>query len=156
MNNKKAIWVSLVLCLFLFVFFALLTGCENPSIREAKEFYIAFREKWDESYIDARPYIYTEHPELDEISIQSFIKTVDYKIINIDEVNPKLTAFTVDYLLEGETEYRTAYHFVGWINGKQFVMLAAREVPADLQENLDVDDYTYPDSMRPDDVDILS
>lgn len=135
--------LALVLAIML-----VLPGCSNKNVQAAKDFYVEFREKWNVSYEDAKPYLNTEFPEYYANAAEEFIKTVDYEIAEAKEINPKLVAITVRCLHEGAEEYDFAYHFVGMIDGEYRVMLAAWEVPEELREDLNQNDYTYgPDAL---------
>lgn len=72
---------------------------------------------------------------------------IDYKIVNIEKINDNLYAFTVSvvsaYAREGKPE--TVYNFVGKIDGQMYIMLSTAEIPADIRENFNPDNYKYTD-----------
>ena len=82
--------------------------------------------------------------------LQSPIRISDYEIVSSESVNDHLYAFTLNIISSDEPDASTTvYYFVGHQDGKYTVYINASYVPETLQENLNLDDYSYDD---PDDL----
>ena len=75
---------------------------------------------------------------------------LDYQIERVEKINDQLFGFTIlikttQTMLYAGEDYEKVYNFVGQIDGEWYFMNGVANIPAELQENLDVSQYTYDD-----------
>ncbi len=134
--------IMLLLCAVLAVS---LFGCNRDAeFAEAEKVYTAYLEACKVSAEAPLQYCHYEHEILrgyaEEIGEGQLVE--EYRILDRNKINEDLYVFTVEFRSRSGRE-STGYQFVGKIDGKYYVMLGTTEIPAELQEGLNVDDYTY-------------
>ena len=82
-----------------------------------------------------------------EAYIISGDKLLDYKIENVEKINDNLYAFTILVKTEQSTFYsgdifERVFNFVARIDDEWYFLNGVSHIPADLQENLDIEKYT--------------
>lgn len=120
-------------------------GCDRAA-QSAKKVYIDYLEATKVSGEAMLPYLHFEHEFLQGYTAQvgEGQLTDTYRILEQKKINNDLYAFTAEMTDNNGNE--GVYHqFVGKIAGQFYVMVNTDEIPAELQEGLNVDDYTYYD-----------
>lgn len=78
--------------------------------------------------------------------LHSPICIVDYEIVSSEPVNENLYVFTLNIASSDQPDVFTpVYYFVGHQDDKYTVYINASYVPESLQENFDIDNYSYND-----------
>ena len=100
----------------------------------------------------------------DEFKRSAYITTgdklLDYKIESADKINDNLYALTILVKTEQSTFYsgdvfERAYNFVAQIDDGWYFLNGVSNIPSDIQDNLDVSEYTYDDENIVDRDDIV-
>ena len=120
-----------------------LLGCDRAE-ESAEKVYIAYLEACKVSAEAPLPYCHYEHEILRgyaaDIGEGQLIDT--YRILERNKINKDLYEFTTE-VTDRSGDQQVCYQFVGRIDGEFYVMINTYEIPAELQEGLNVDDYTY-------------
>ena len=92
-------------------------------------------------------YTHFEDEFVREAYIISGDKLLDYKIENVEKINDNLYAFTILVKTEQSTFYsgdifERVFNFVARIDDEWYFLNGVSHIPADLQENLDIEKYT--------------
>ena len=120
-----------------------LLGCDRAE-ESAEKVYIAYLEACKVSAEAPLPYCHYEHEILRgyaaDIGEGQLIDT--YRILERNKINKDLYEFTTE-VKDRSGDQQVCYQFVGRIDGEYYVMKNTYEIPAELQEGLNVDDYTY-------------
>lgn len=106
----------------------------------------AFREGTDKSV----EYIYMEDEFKRSAYINSGDMLIDYKIESFEKINDNLYGLVVltkteQSMITFGDIYRSVFNFVGYIDGEWRYINGVANIPTDIQENLDVNKYTYDD-----------
>ena len=138
---KKTICTMLLLVFIL----TLMTGCSFGGIpREVEQHYIGFLDAMKTDFAAAAKYCYHETPEQTEMMINSgddYI--VQYEILEWKQLNDSLWVVKSSYLQGAAKESELIYQFVGYIDGKLYVMQNPRLVPEELKGDLDLEIYRF-------------
>lgn len=95
-------------------------------------------------------YIYMEDEFKRSAYINSGDMLIDYRIESFEKINDNLYGLVVSIKTEqsmmtfGDV-YRSVFNFVAYINGEWRYINGVANIPANIQENLDVNKYTYDD-----------
>ena len=92
-------------------------------------------------------YTHFEDEFVREAYIISGDKLLDYKIENVERINDNVYAFTILVKTEQSTFYsgdifERVFNFVARIDDEWYFLNGVSHIPADLQENLDIEKYT--------------
>lgn len=88
-----------------------------------------------------------------DIEVNAYINSgavlLDYRVLKVEEVNPRLYALKLQMsssqsVLFGDT-WETVYSFLGLIDGTWYYIGNERHIPEDLRSNLDPSKYQYDD-----------
>ena len=148
-NRKIVLSIIIILALCLFVLFALrqskTTSLIPNEVSELVNNYMGRRARKGTEY--AVEYTHFEDEFVREAYIISGDKLLDYKIENVEKINDNLYAFTILVKTEQSTFYsgdifERVFNFVARIDDEWYFLNGVSHIPADLQENLDIEKYT--------------
>ena len=147
-NRKIVLSIIIILALCLFVLFALRQSKTTSLIpNEVSELVNNYMEAYRKGTEYAVEYTHFEDEFVREAYIISGDKLLDYKIENVEKINDNLYAFTILVKTEQSTFYsgdifERVFNFVARIDDEWYFLNGVSHIPADLQENLDIDKYT--------------
>ena len=145
-NRKIVLSIIIILALCLFVLFALRQSKTTSLIpNEVSELVNNYMEAYRKGTEYAVEYTHFEDEFVREAYIISGDKLLDYKIENVEKIN--LYAFTILVKTEQSTFYsgdifERVFNFVARIDDEWYFLNGVSHIPADLQENLDIEKYT--------------
>ena len=144
-NRKIVLSIIIILALCLFVLFALRQSKTTSLIpNEVSELVNNYMEAYRKGTEYAVEYTHFEDEFVREAYIISGDKLLDYKI---EKINDNLYAFTILVKTEQSTFYsgdifERVFNFVARIDDEWYFLNGVSHIPADLQENLDIEKYT--------------
>ena len=147
-NRKIVLSIIIILALCLFVLFALRQSKTTSLIpNEVSELVNNYMEAYRKGTEYAVEYTHFEDEFVREAYIISGDKLLDYKIENVEKINDNLYAFTILVKTEQSTFYsgdifERVFNFVARIDDEWYFLNGVSHIPADLQENLDIEKYT--------------
>lgn len=146
MNMKKRISflvVAVILIVVLVAIFATKGG--NPENANAyEETVVAYLEAMKEGTENAIKYVAFPNETIEYDYLHSPIYIVDYEIVSSEPINDNLYSFALNITSSDEPDVFTpVYYFVGHQDDKYTVYINASYVPESLQENFNIDDYSY-------------
>lgn len=147
-NRKIVLSIIIILALCLFVLFALRQSKTTSLIpNEVSELVNNYMEAYRKGTEYAVEYTHFEDEFVREAHIISGDKLLDYKIENVEKINDNLYAFTILVKTEQSTFYsgdifERVFNFVARIDDEWYFLNGVSHIPADLQENLDIEKYT--------------
>lgn len=147
-NRKIVLSIIVILALCLFVLFALRQSKTTSLIpNEVSELVNNYMEAYRKGTEYAVEYTHFEDEFVREAYIISGDKLLDYKIENVEKINDNLYAFTILVKTEQSTFYsgdifERVFNFVARIDDEWYFLNGVSHIPADLQENLDIEKYT--------------
>ena len=147
-NRKIVLSIIIILALCLFVLFALRQSKTTSLIpNEVSELVNNYMEAYRKGTEYAVEYTHIEDEFVREAYIISGDKLLDYKIENVEKINDNLYAFTILVKTEQSTFYsgdifERVFNFVARIDDEWYFLNGVSHIPADLQENLDIEKYT--------------
>ena len=147
-NLKIVLSIIIILALCLFVLFALRQSKTTSLIpNEVSELVNNYMEAYRKGTEYAVEYTHFEDEFVREAYIISGDKLLDYKIENVEKINDNLYAFTILVKTEQSTFYsgdifERVFNFVARIDDEWYFLNGVSHIPADLQENLDIEKYT--------------
>ena len=147
-NRKIVLSIIIILALCLFVLFALRQSKTTSLIpNEVSELVNNYMEAYRKGTEYAVEYTHFEDEFVREAYIISGDKLLDYKIENVEKINDNRYAFTILVKTEQSTFYsgdifERVFNFVARIDDEWYFLNGVSHIPADLQENLDIEKYT--------------
>lgn len=150
---KKVLIFLITICLVVFASVFFISHKQNNENKEkynlpaeanavVTDYMNAFKKGTSESV----KYMNFEDDFLKSAYIDSNDKLLDYKIENVEKINDNLYSIEISAKTEsskfysGET-YQKAFNFVGYIDGKWKYMNGVSEIPDNIRDNLNVDDF---------------
>lgn len=144
MNTKKRISLLVVAVIFVVVLVAIFAPKGGNSENAYEETVVAYLEAMKKGTENAINYVAFPNETVEYDYLHSPIYIVDYEIVSSEPVNDNLYAFTLNIASSDEPDVFTpVYYFVGHQDDKYTVYINASYVPASLQENFNIDDYSY-------------
>ena len=147
-NRKIVLSIIIILALCLSVLFALRQSKTTSLFpNEVSELVNNYMEAYRKGTEYAVEYTHFEDEFVREAYIISGDKLLDYKIENVEKINDNLYAFTILVKTEQSTFYsgdifERVFNFVARIDDEWYFLNGVSHIPADLQENLDIEKYT--------------
>lgn len=160
--EKKKISIAVVVVLVCLLICIVAIGQFMPKDRDSEEgpdialpaealdlinnYMSAFKKGTDKSV----EYIYMEDEFKRSAYINSGDMLIDYKIESFEKINDNLYGLVVltkteQSMITFGDVYRSVFNFVGYIDGEWRYINGVANIPTDIQENLDVNKYTYND-----------
>lgn len=105
-------------------------------------------------------YMYFEDDLRRSAYMASGDKLIAYKMEGAEKINDKLYALTLlvktnSTVFHFGDEYQRIYNFAAQIDGKWFYLNGVANIPSDIRDNLNVNDYSYNDENIVDQDDVL-
>ena len=143
---KKTIYIILLLAYIL----TLITGCDFMGLsavdtdgvpREVKELYTLFMETQKYDISESVQYCYFRNEELRQRQLERKGEAGVGEDIILEWVQLSDELWAINVRTEYEKTYFERYHFVGYIDGKPYVMTDQYEIPRELKDGLDLTPY---------------
>ena len=153
-----SIFVVLVVCAVIFTLQQIQNKDTIPD--EVSSLVEDYMEAYKKGTKEAIEYIYFEDDFKREAYLASSDKLLDYEVESIEKINENLYALTILVKTElttfysGDT-YDQVYNFVAHIDDKWYFLNGVSNIPEEIRDNLDIDQYTYNDENIVDSNDII-
>lgn len=118
-------------------------GIPNDIVAVAQTYLDAFKKGTE----NAAPYCYFATKESENAYRDVEDQWLEsYEIQKVEKLNESLYVVTVYGKLNVDSEARTAYHYVGMVDGQWRYILNIANIPENLQTNVDFTPYDYSDN----------
>lgn len=147
--KKRKLYLLIPTILLILLLSILLLRPHAPTVpSRISNFYTSFLAAFSTgTYSDIDPYLHYEYPIYRELNESNFHNITSCKIESWSKLSDQLWEVTTLIQLEGETEWRECYHFLGEVGGEMKVMISPDNVPNDLAEELDLSRFVSEDTL---------
>lgn len=115
---------------------------------EIKELLDSYYTHYQEGVAESVKLMYFSDAQMKQAYVDSNDYLIDYKLENIEKINEKLYAVTVNCktmysMILIPDEFEKVYNFIAYIQGNWVYINNISQIPMELQENLNPEKYVY-------------
>lgn len=140
---------SIALFLLISISTYCISGCSrDPCLKNANDYYLSYLNVKMTDPAQGDRYLHFENQYKQDAAYASVAYIHDYEIQSWDELSDSLWAVTVVIHNDLHPEGYIIYNYVGFWDGKYYIMNNKSEIPSEMKDGINLEKYTYPESYK--------